>query len=1624
MGPIEQFSSYHNELGNGFSITDPSTWVDIPGNAVKFTAAALGSGLNSFYNTGVAVGNLFGADLQERDTYAWLSSMDSDVGQYYNQNKEAADLVGFVAGSLVPGLGATKLFNYGLKAAGLVEAGAAGANAALHTGVRGIITRNFTSEALASYKASGAAFNAWNSQFMGAVGKGLAKEAIDAAVFEVAATTTMFRSPILEDMDVGDLAWNTLTGAAVGGAIGGAFRAVKITKQIKSSIAEIDFANNAFAYRNIEGEGLTPDVKMAYALKDKARISSLNATDNRQLAIQTKALEDIDIDVRNFSHQIFPTDKSLGNYFADRIIKADPANAALQFLNTSKMGRVGDELVDFQGYLESLAPVAKTLSKRQTELETLTAQMAEVQAGKVTLTESQFAKLEGKVTKAKEALSKTEGRLETKTIIDPTTGEAITATKKLEQIYYDLHTGSSYTARPGALNVADVLARGKGETIEQALETAIAKHKFSLGTGIRELGADAAELRYQWAEKNFGGKKVTDSFEEGAITWDDLPTLQTIAKNDSIKFDTVAIDFDGEVVDMTKQEILAHIKNTKDRLAKSMAEEGSKSADEIARILDINPQALEGKVGQDWYSDTNMFHRETLREQGINPNMPRHIVSLKDVTFTEGPMALDALSYMKSEAKLIDMRRKEAVKFTLGDAFVARMPEFSEEDILRGATRLGGGPGMVSSTLGEHLSMEAKAAYVGSQVHIARKQARELTEAYMGSFANQLVNDPELAFRFSAINAEVLATTEKYVVGEFEGRSGLISTKLKKYLDAVAKAEDPSMIAKPEYQEGARPFISFGDNQKLEGLVRAHITKWDEVEAKVNLNKLARGEPTGNYAGQFRPVRPDPKDFQYFAFVVDNTITGAGKVRMVQATSDKDLKVLTDGIDRSRFRVVFKSSSEDYHKALKDYEYDETIHETYFDTGKSSKGRTSPFYPQTDPVAIARNLMNVHVRHSDHMVRESVKTMYEPVIAELDKLGKQFSDAATSRFAGFGRFGKEAVHNPYTSYTKMMLDVPQEELMPTYLGVTQKIDKAFSETYDKVRGIFQSKGEAGIEEAYRAMSDAGYDTAYIGAANGMYDLINKQVSKGMLSKFIRSVNVVLGTTMLRSDMFNAINNKLGAVILDSTELNHLVREIGKKTEGRVGALAKMELTSPTGDIIRSPARLLAEGQAKFFSKEPEILALKKELEEQGIITSLGRVNDALIDDMTFTGAENDALLSKKIKSMVDKARMLGEKAEKWTGNKYAEESNRFTTAYAVKQITDEAVSQEVISPQEAWVVIRTHVDRVHGNIIASQRPLLFQGPVGQAFGLFQSYQFNLMQQLFRYVGEGSKKDTLTLLGLQGTMYGMHGLPAFNFINTSLVGQASGNKDHRDAYDAVYGIAGKQVGDWLLYGAPSNLLGMALYTRGDINPRHPTIVPLDPTKLPQWEIPSKALGNLFETFKTFQDTGDAKASILRGLERNALSRPLAGFGAMLQGYTTTGQGNISYASPVEYGMDMATLTHMARLGGAKPLQEAVINDQMYKLDTYAAADLAKRKELGKHLKTVMGKGGEVDPEILGEAMTKYSEYGGKQKNFARWMGELYRGANEAQANSIASSLKNPYAQRLQIYMGGEERPDNW
>lgn len=111
----------HN-LGAGTPsfFSDPvEATTDFAGNVVDFVAktpafaiSSVASGINSIYNSAVVAGNFFGiTDAQENDVQQTLGSFDSDLGKYYGEHKQAADLAGFVATSFVPGIGGVKLLS-------------------------------------------------------------------------------------------------------------------------------------------------------------------------------------------------------------------------------------------------------------------------------------------------------------------------------------------------------------------------------------------------------------------------------------------------------------------------------------------------------------------------------------------------------------------------------------------------------------------------------------------------------------------------------------------------------------------------------------------------------------------------------------------------------------------------------------------------------------------------------------------------------------------------------------------------------------------------------------------------------------------------------------------------------------------------------------------------------------------------------------------------------------------------------------------------------------------------------------------------------------------------------------------------------------------------------------------------------------------------------------------------------------------------------------------------------------------------------------------------------------------------------------------------------------------------
>lgn len=297
-----------------------------------------------------------------------------------------------------------------------------------------------------------------------------------------------------------------------------------------------------------------------------------------------------------------------------------------------------------------------------------------------------------------------------------------------------------------------------------------------------------------------------------------------------------------------------------------------------------------------------------------------------------------------------------------------------------------------------------------------------------------------------------------------------------------------------------------------------------------------------------------------------------------------------------------------------------------------------------------------------------------------------------------------------------------------------------------------------------------------------------------------------------------------------------------------------------------------------------------------------------------------------------------------------------------------------------------------------------------------------MQQMTRHIENRDLRALLTMTGLQGATYGLNGLPFFEAVNTHLIGNASINDGHRDVYSYATQVAGKEAGNWLLYGTASAfpLLGgsvPALYTRGDINPRHVSILPISPLDVPAVSVASRIVQNIWDVGDKIVQGADLRAALLEGLEHNGVSRPLAGFAQFTAGYTTTSKGSL-----VSSSNDFNAVVDATRMIGAKPMDESVALNTMYRLNAYRAADLARLSQLGEVVKTKLRKNQSPTPEEMQQFMKQYASAGGNLQNYSQALQRWSRDANMSVVNQMKQFHQSQYAQRLTEIMGGTTLDD--
>lgn len=1597
--PSYMIAANNHNIGNlnpSMFSNDDSEGGNLMSNPIKGLAAAAFSGVNSFYNTAVWAGNLFSdKDAQYRDTREWIETYDEDIGRYYDKNRQAADVLGFVATSFVPGLGGVKVFNAGAKALTAAKEGSAMFNMAKGFGVLPGQRAALVKEAVSSSDKTRMAFSFTNPTTLKAVAAGYGEQVLQAAAFETAVTVTMKKSPILNDMDVGDTLMNIASGAFLGGVIGGSIEAAGTVSKIKAGIKAMD-------------------TKLAGVTQDLRGVAGTSASDSLLIV-----RNDMDTLARNAPEGVDPT--LYERLWEEKLARMDNSSRDHWTQIAGKNAELGNVLYEALRTDPTGQYAAKVLG------------LAEV----------------GAIKKG--------GELARKYGIKDLIEEGVEQAENTHAIRYlklwgdDM--GKLSDEAPSALHLADMVSK----PIEVRAGKVVAgdfSHEVKIGQywNAAEAPYMDALARNIWAMDDTVPRLADRLNPAKGITQinigaEDIPML-TKAWREGFK-DFQLITKEGEVV-ARPGDLLSYIKKLKDDAAaldaeKAIMKQGEINAEQIANKYDVplgyltgeqyptNPaEAIFGlaKAQKEWYQK---FSANTINPPDVASVKPwlkgQHYNMVYDLSKVNGldNFQVEAMTLIRARQKLQQATNDQAVAATLGNVALD-LPDITDAEMLR-VNSAGAGAGFVSFANANYGSAGSKAEFVGALVtkEIQRAQAG-ISDSFM-THNYQILNDSTKMAKLAAVMQKVRSAGSNIYVMNDTG-TGLILRELRNYNRGLADGVEG--LTPPIIPKGVDPEISI---EGIESWVAQHIAVNGKRVEGINTLRAAKGMPASLDAEAFYPPAPNPARFKFHAFAIDDAkITSTGHTTMLYADSAENLEKQIMAAREQGFSVHTPGQTAEYYKARGMYDYSLGLNESQMDAALKRSGASAPNFPLTGtPQEMLQDIMEWHNKQEAILIREAVSTKYSRQFGTLQQMGKEYANVSNAKAGFFSKFKGEA-QNPYEDYVKTFLGASLKNDYPLWTAVNNFIEDAGTKVYNTVTSLWRDSPSVRGMASPKVLKNGQYDWEKVNNVFDNYGLkvaatdaqmeawVNHPAGRAAVSKFVQAQNSMIASLTLRLDPVNAINNAIGSTVLLGAETRYVTKGILAGNAEAVGELAElMKVVVPgTNDTITSSSKLIANAYKAFFSEGSEALMAK--YKRLGVVKDVGEQFKELLEHATIRGTETAAELESKTAKMFALFNKIADFGEKWTGNKLAEEMNRFVSANVMDQITGVAVKRGLMSEQSANAYINTFVNRTQGNMIASQRPQLFQGPLGQAIGLFQTYQFNLMQQLLRYVGEGSKKDALTLLGLQGTIYGMNGLPAFQAINQHIIGTASGNRNHTDAYTSINNLAGKNAGDWITYGVASNLLidpdlKINLYSRGDINPRQVTVVPSNFADIPLVSAWAKLTGTVKNSLAQVANGGDVWGTFLDGVEHQGLSRPLAGLARVARGfdggisYSTSGNGNIVSAN------DLSSLANLARLSGAKPFDEAVTQDAVYRIQAYQAVDKQRRDALGRAVKSTILSGNTPSQEQLTEFAEKYAAAGGKQEEFTKWYVSQIRAATVPQANKIIERNNNQYSQYMQQIMGG-------
>lgn len=1593
------------------------------------SAGAAVSAIAGFYNTAAwGVSKLSGNEVEEMNVAETLDGLNKNWADYYRQNSDAIDFVGFVGGSLIPGTAAMK----GLQ---LTRAGQTPGVFGKVLGFTSSKQREYLQRGLKEIADTGpSVFTSLNRNKMLSMSWGAADNMVQGLVFETAALATMHQSNIFKDESAKDIFWDLTTAAVFGGVLGGGVSAIFTNKLFRDAgkavdkrLRDVDTVTALDTIGLSYGDKAFSVIDSAMDLGKKTDLSAPFVFDTLDKAgkpvkelfqsslLERKLKENLNKAEEAFTIAInsaITTDPTVGAALSKYLLRTYKQGRTANLPDEDLRMRMGETLFNL-ARVRGLSPNLKEMSNEiwfmpQTS-DSIESAVSLIRKGADDKAYWVYGTPKGGLLGIDAGDVKDAWKADFDFIFDP-------KSKKLS-----VNPDSSILVPVSKESTEDPFIRAilnprTGEMYDIALAPVIADlglpavTQGGVSAGQRVFSFDAARFdptkvsdtlktsaRYLWARSYTG--KLPDTIHQFDFALLESPILHKQYQHTGVK---VKLDGGGIKEIYSYADMERFVLQSKRQLAMKLAPHHPPEV--IAVATNSEKQWLKQLVENEYdisKTDKTLANR-ALESWGDRENLVLLYDRAAMEQSKESASAIVAYHDRVHEARQIN---KLAASQVLGEHY-SILPD---EPIGRGNGVLestGTGPGALAFSNPDYFdSFRVWAQSSGTAAHLIEQKAVKAShDAVQPAFAKLLSTNN---IEFGAI----LQAYRRHPEALYLDRDARRIVDLKSHMRAV---KNPGQTINYAFTLPIRSKETFDALVAFEDDHRKWLHKFSVLQAAKGHNL------TWNPSALYLPP-VDTRSAPFFAFVRHHQgrlNTSDAEVAMIIARSQEELQskanLIIDAFG-DQVQVIYKSDTADYFKAKQAYDYMHGMHETQIDSFLKRSGKMGEFQPTLDPKAVVSEFVEYITRRESNLVRSAVKQNYAQTFAEIDWLSAQYTKAAKSKMQFLGKIGEGRIKDPFGDYEKLALNISKQSEYTAWKQVNDFVDYLGTGAYRQAESAFKSAsaGKISWEDANRQLRMVGLE----GPFSSQADFIAAQTGsgKGNLIKTIVAKGNLLATNIgLRLDTAQAIINTLSLPILFGAEVSAIRNSLRKNPELLQRFNATLEVTHPEGFKIPSMWRLLMEGTGNYLG--PTGKQLTQRYAAIGAIREPLLQHHAMIQDVALLPNFNASKYSRTLDEAI-------EKGAKWTGNNFVEEFTRFVAADAMRQMTDPLVKAGAMTlkEQNSWIQIFTN--RVQGNYVATQRPIAFQGTVGAAIGLFQTYQFTFLQQLFRHI-ENKDLKTIAILGaLQSGLYGFNGLPLFDAINTHLIGMANMNEGHQDAYSAMAKAVGKEAGDFFMYGAASALPIFSeqmpgLFTRGDLNPRHVTILPnpTRPDQIPIYSMGSRLFSSLKSAGEQMVDGVDMSTAMLFAAQHQGVSRPLAGLATVLHGASTSSKGSLVAAHN-----DMFSIATATRLIGAKPVNEAIAQNHFFRLNAYKAYDRERIEKLGVSIKQKLRTNTFTEEDAL-DFMAKYAASGGRIENYSQAMQRWMRNAKQSDVNRLMNAHRSVYGQRLLEVMGGDSLPE--